>query len=265
MMQPEDYIGARRDALRSAYAGEIEALKRRGRQRRAVRLASAGLLAAALAVAAGAAQFGWRDISAGTAPMVVAAAGSRIHLDAGAAVRLPLAPWRREARLLEGDAVFDVVHDESAPFVVVVGRTRLTDLGTRFMVRTSDSVTRVAVFEGLVEVEPPSGPAGRLAAGEAAAVTAGGVASVPAPDEAEATAWRQGRLVFRDAPLSEVAERISRYRQRPVRVGHPAAAGLKVSGSFRLDDLDGALRTLEHALPVALRDEGEATLLMPRR
>lgn len=266
MAQPEDFIATRREALRSAYAGEIDALKRRGRRRRAMRLGVAGFLALAVGGGAATAQFGWREVAAGSAPMLVEmGGGSRVHLDAGASARLPLAPWRREARLLGGDAVFDVVHRDADPFVVTVGRTRLTDLGTRFLVRASDAVTRVAVFEGLVEVAPPSGAPGRVEAGQAVAVTAEGVAAAPAVDEATATAWRQGRLVFRDIPLAEVAGRLSHYRSRPVLVGDPAAGGLTVSGTFRLDDLDGGLRALAQALSLTLREEGGATLLMSRR
>lgn len=263
MAQPEDYITARRDALRSAYAGEIEALKRRGRRRRLSRAVLALTLLLGLGV--GIERFAFREVTAGTAPHVVDLAGGRLFLDAGARAELPLSPWRREIRLTAGEAVFDIVHDEGRPFVVRSGRIVLTDLGTRFLVRHSPSETLTAVFEGRVEASAPGDIRGILEAGQAAVISAEGLTVAGMPDEAEATAWRQGRMVLRNTRLDEAARRISRYRDRPVRADHPAVAGLRVSGSFSLDDPDGALRTLAQGLTLRLQEDGAATLLLPRR
>lgn len=266
MLRPDDFIASRREALRSFYAEEIDALKRRGRQRRIFRSIAGAMVSVCLVAVLATGHFGRREVVAGTSPMVVnLGEGSRIHLDAGAAIEIPLVSWRREVRLLAGDAVFDIAHDDAHPFVAFVGETRLTDLGTRFMVKTSGPMTHVSVFEGRVEVFRPSDPPRILDVGQAAMVGTAGIAAAPFLDEVEATAWRQGRMVFRDATLGEVAERMSRYRTRPIRAGDPAVAGLRVSGTFRLDDLDGAVKTLAQAIPISVRDDGGATLLLPRR
>src|SRR5690242_10179020 len=65
----------------------------------------------------------------------------------------------REIRF-EGQAFFDVVHDDARPFVVRTTSATLRDIGTTFSVR-SDSVggTRVAVTTGAVDVVATRGAA----------------------------------------------------------------------------------------------------------
>lgn len=252
-------------ALRPHYAAEIAALKRRGARRQTVRLLGGMAVVVALALAAGYASFGWGspETAAAMPRSLTLADGSRIHLDAGAAVRLPLAPWRRAARLLGGDAVFEIRHDDARPFVVEVGAVTVTDLGTRFLVQARPEAVAVAVFEGKVETATPANPPLVLSAGQAAASAPSGFVETAMPDEGETTAWREGRLVFRNTPLAKVAERLSRYRTEPVVVEGTALAALRVNGTFRLDDTDGALRTLETALPVRVRHENGRTTVLP--
>lgn len=252
-------------ALRPAYADEIASIKRKGvRQRRLSWLgrgAASGLAIMALVVLV----TGWRSIEPDHHATLThsLADGSSIFLDAGSAVEIPLIPWKREARLIRGDALFDIVHDQGNPFVVHAARSRLSDLGTRFLVQSEGEAVKVAVFEGKVEVTSQTGHKLALSAGQAAAAGEKGVVVLSMPDESESTAWRQGRLLFRETPLDQVAAKLSRYRAQPVVVGTPALARLKVNGSFRLDDLDGALRALEQALPVRVQDKGGVAVLEP--
>ncbi|NFV81774.1 FecR domain-containing protein [Magnetospirillum aberrantis] len=190
--------------------------------------------------------------------------GSRIDLDAGTVVKIPRQPWAHSITLVKGDAVFDVVHDESRPFTVHTPITTITDVGTRFLVRSRPDSSTVAVFEGEVAVTPPQGPAQRLTAQQAVEIRASGATKTLAPmNERGETAWRQGRIVFKDTPLSEVAARLSRYSPRPVLMGTPTLAGLKVSGSFAIDNGDDALGALEQVLPIRARRLDDRIVLEP--
>lgn len=190
--------------------------------------------------------------------------GSRIDLDAGTVVKIPRQPWAHSITLVKGDAVFDVVHDESRPFTVHTPITTITDVGTRFLVRSRPDSSTVAVFEGEVAVTPPQGPAQRLTAQQAVEVRSSGATKTLAPmSERSETAWRQGRIVFKDTPLSEVAARLSRYSSRPVLMGTPTLASLKVSGSFAIDNGDDALGALEQVLPIRARRLDDRIVLEP--
>lgn len=252
-------------SLRQAYAGEIEALKRRGAKRRAARRTGGSALVLVLAMAGAIAAFGWRGVEAVAGKPVTFEFldGSLVHLDAGGVLEVPIAPWRRQARLIEGDAVFDIVHDPSRSFAVHTPVSTLTDLGTRFLVRANQSEVEVAVFAGKVEIGSRTGHHLVLAPGQAARASAQGIANLAMPDESEATAWHQGRLIFRDAPLDQVASRLSRYRPQPVILGAASLGAMKVSGSFRLDDTDGVLRALEVALPVRISHRNGTAMIEP--
>lgn len=254
------------DALRDHYAPEAETLARTPR-RRTLRWAGGLAAAGALALILTFLSMGSRTVTAsGGVPVdLTLMDGSRIHLDAGAAVDIPHAPWSRRIALLGGDALFDVVHDDWRPFSVTAGPVEIRDLGTRFLVQTGREKIRVAVYEGAIEIAPGAGARPRsLAAPQAVAVWADGtVRAEPIPDEARATAWRRGRMVFDNTPLAEVAERLSRYWGDKVVLGSPAIAGLAVTGSFELNNRAGLLRALELSLPVAVRKGGGEIVLLP--
>lgn len=253
------------DALRDHYAAETGALAQPARRRTARWLR--GLAAACVAVLA------LIFLSSGTRTVVASGGvpaqltlwdGSRIHLDAGARVEIPYAPWSRRIALDGGDALFEVVHDDWRPFSATVGQVVIRDLGTRFLIQAGKDGVRVAVYEGAVEIDSGTGiPPYGLAAQQAVAVSADGKArSIPLPDEARATAWSRGRLVFDNTPLAEVSERLSRYWGDKVELGSPAIAGLRVTGAFEMNNRAGLLRALELTLPVAVRKNGSDIVLI---
>lgn len=254
-------LAAEVESLAPLYAGEMRSLT--WRRRLPLRAAAACCALLALGIVATVE----RGVTAdrGRPETVALWDGTRIHLDAGAAASVPYAPWGRSARLERGGALFDVPHDEDNPFTVRVGQAEIRDVGTRFLVELRDGETRVAVFEGAVEVTAAPGAAVLpLAAGEAARVSSdGGASRTPPVDEAAATAWRRGRIVFDATPLSEVAARLSRYGGGRVEVGSPDIAGLRLSGWFDLDDRDRLLRAVEMSLPVRVERSGDTAILLP--
>lgn len=83
--------------------------------------------------------------------------GSRLRLDTATRAEVSLYRTRREVRLPEGQAVFQVQKDPARPFDVLAGPLKVTVIGTRFSVRhtpgtTQDGSVRVAVEEGRVRV-----------------------------------------------------------------------------------------------------------------
>lgn len=253
------------DSLRTFYVDEVRALVHP--QRLSVRNRMAGLAAACIAILglAFVADPGRLVSASDGMPVTISLGdGSRIALDVGASVEIPYAPWSHRVTLLGGDAMFDVVHDENRPFTVSAGRVVITDIGTRFLLRSERDSLQVAVYEGAVDLEDGGGTVPRrLAAPMAVAVSSEGTTrEIPVPNEMAATAWRQGRLVFDNTPLSEVAERLSRYRGDRVVVGSPSIASLRVSGSFDLENRAALLRAIELTHPVISRKgNGEVTLM----
>lgn len=192
--------------------------------------------------------------------LVDLADGSTLALDSGSVAQLSRLPWPRQVTLVEGRALFTVVHDDHIPFLVQAGPASLRDMGTRFLVETKDGQTQIAVYEGEVQVNGSL----RLQPGQAAMASIAGLRLLPAPDEERAAGWSHGRLVFKDTPLDEVAAQLSRYQPGALRVDS-AVAHLKVSGSFDLSEQSTILRGLERILPVRILQETGGAAIVARK
>ena len=178
--------------------------------------------------------------------------GSRLRLDTATRVDVSLSRLRREVRLTEGQAVFEVQGDSARAFDVLAGDTRVTVLGTRFSVRhTAGSPVRVAVEEGSVRVAALENAqsAVLLSAGRQ---VAGGVVAALAP--AGIAPWRDGRIVLDNLPLGQALAEFERYGPTRMVVRDPAVAALRVSGSFDALRPDSFRQALVEALPVRLQE-----------
>lgn len=245
--------------LRELCKAEVRALPVPSRRR----FLQGALAAAASVVLAGGATYLFDPFSLrgesyatglGERRQVTLADGSTLDLNGRTRVTVIFSADRRLVRLDTGEALFSVTPDTSRPFVVEAGPGRVTVTGTRFNVRHDAQDMRVAVASGRVLVAGGQGAASRpLLAGDGVRVAAdGSVGAVQAIDIATITAWRQGKLIFNDAPLAEVVEEVSRYRENPLRVA-PEVANLRFSSVFRADDTNAFLVALPRILPVKVR------------
>jgi transmembrane sensor len=83
---------------------------------------------------------------------VTLADGSTAELNSKSRIRVRYDRDVRRIVLLEGQALFRVAKDRSAPFVVEVGNTRVRALGTQFDVYRKQTGTVVTVVEGRIAV-----------------------------------------------------------------------------------------------------------------
>ncbi len=195
---------------------------------------------------------------------VVLADGTRVALNAGSRLSAVIERDRRELTLASGEAAFQVVHDPARPFTVHVGDRLLRDVGTEFDVRRLDGKITVTVREGMVSVQRPAddarslflGPGSRLEHTEGSARTI-----VLAANADDAFAWRAGRLIYRDRPLSEVAADLNRYGEDQVRVEGPASK-LRFTGVLTIDNQPAMVQRLTSLLPVAASTQSDGVILL---
>lgn len=183
--------------------------------------------------------------------------GSRIELNTRTRVTVRYSGGQRSVALGEGEAMFKVAHDAARPFVVDAGVGTVTVTGTRFDMRRETSGVDVSVESGSVKVQGDASRAAdtRLSAGLGARIAIDGTVTAAASvDLPGVLAWREGKLLFNDAPLSAVATEVSRYRQQPVRVADAATGRLRISSVFSADDTAGLLAALPQLLPVGVRN-----------
>ncbi|QQN74315.1 FecR domain-containing protein [Croceicoccus sp. YJ47] len=222
-------------------------------------------MAACLAVVAALWLWQWFDratvyhTEAGEMRNIALADGSTIRM--AGATRLALdAGETRHARLEQGQAVFDIRHDEDNPFEVEIGGARLVDAGTVFEVTVRDAEVDVAVAEGAV-IYNPAGQGARIEAGQTLVFARDGHSirrgTMPVAQIGE---WTTGRLTFQDAPLSRVADDLSRATGHIYRVGR-GADGHVVSGSVTIDPLRSDPASAGPLLGLNVRREGDIWLL----
>jgi transmembrane sensor len=177
--------------------------------------------------------------------------GSRIELNTDTRVRTSFTADTRSVWLERGEAYFDVARDPSRPFVVYAGNRRVTVLGTKFSLRLDPDANRVqlAVAEGRVQfdairVSEPAAP--MIAIGGETVIAEGAslrVASRSVGSVATDLSWRQGLLTFDQTTLAAAAEEFNRYNRKRL-VVEPAAAEIRIGGSFEAANVDGFVRLL---------------------
>lgn len=187
--------------------------------------------------------------------------GSRIALNGGTRITLDRKD-PRYATLDRGEALFDVVHDDDAPFKVRVGDATLIDVGTKFNVVRDGKVTAVQVSEGAVIYNPES-EAVRLDAGRRLrAVDGDPHIELAAVAPVAVAGWREGRLIYDGQTMADVAADLSRWSGETVRAD-PRVAGQRFRGVLSLgknDDVAG----LASLLDVDVRRSGREWILSPR-
>ena len=184
----------------------------------------------------------------------VLADGSHIDLAGATRLSVSLSAAERQVTLDEGEAIFDVAPDASRPFVIAVGDRKIRVVGTEFDVRRRDGEVSVTVRRGVVEVtplDPAQGQGTRLTPGDRIDHRIGSSATRASTVSAdEIFAWRNGRLIYRDRPMSDVIADLNAQFPRPVSAADPKTADLRFSGVLMLDDEDSVVRRLTLLAPL---------------
>lgn len=218
-------------------------------------------LAAALLLATGSAYWHWLGFETryrtakGETQEIVLADGSTLRLNTDSELTVAVGSARRRARLLRGEALFEVEHDAARPFVVSAGEGRIEDLGTRFDVYVQDRRVAVNVLDGQVQIDSPANgeTLAVLSAGDAAAYDGKGRLDPGyRSDVQNATAWLDGTLTFDDLPLPEVAAELSRYHPVTFDIADRRLADIRISGSFQSGNLAVLLKTMEASFPIRI-------------
>ncbi len=204
--------------------------------------------------------------ASGTREIVSLSDGSQIELNTNTALRVSATLGERTVWLDRGEAYFQIKHSAAHPFTVFVAGNRVTDLGTKFTIRTDVRKTEVALTEGSARLESASGGdkarAITLKPGDVAIASAGAISITRKPlrklnDE---LGWLGGVLIFDNTTLADAAAQFNRYSQhRLVVVGD--ASGLKIDGTFPANDPAAFATIAEHILHLHAHDNGSEIVI----
>jgi transmembrane sensor len=238
-------------------------------------VAASVLIAAAVWVWRSAPRAEFYETTRGGFQRVVLGDHSAIELNTDTRLRVELSSTIRKIELIRGEANFEVSHDATRPFVVLVGRTGVLAVGTRFDVLKLDNSVEVTVDEGRVMIgapelleharslEPNLSPL--VVAGQTAVAGSDGVKLKVLPKDAVARklAWQDQMLAFDGDSLVEVVTQFNRYNDKQLVIVDPSVAALKVGGYFRPTNLDAFVNVLESNFGIRATADGSRILLAP--
>lgn len=204
--------------------------------------------------------------------IITLADGSRIHLNTASAVEVAMRKHSRRIRLVKGEALFEVAHDASRPFLVDAGAARLRAVGTAFNVRIRDTLVEltvtegiVAVAEGAVDVDRPG--VSKIVAGGGAVIGSGAMAPTALDPTVlrQRTAWQDGVIELDGETLAQAVAEFNRYRGPPIIIGDPRLANLRVGGRFEVDEAEKFLTAVEGSFPVSAIPAADGSILLVTR
>lgn len=171
--------------------------------------------------------------------------------------------------LLDGEAFFVVKHGQQHPFSVRSGSLTTVDIGTAFNIRhrQADSVVKVGVAEGAVNVLDHSQPQARVIGlltqqqQLSYAIATRQAIIDTLPDAEQIGGWRDGILAFRQQSLQEVAQELERYYGIHIRFARPQTAHIQITTTIRESTATEALDIIALTAGVVIERSGTTALI----
>jgi transmembrane sensor len=191
---------------------------------------------------------------------VTLADGSRLVMAGSSAVRVDLAPGRRNALVEKGRARFSITRG-GPPFMVSSGDTSVRMNEGIVDVSQRTAATHVELISGAAEISSLSDPERRERIGAPAAIdrplTVG-------RETVAAGSSKFTRLSFDGARLADVVASANRYGGHQIIIDDPDIANLRVTLVYRAGDTDGLARSLADAFQLEVHEDSSGDLLVER-
>lgn len=187
--------------------------------------------------------------------------GTMVTLAPDTRLRYNVDPVRtRRDVYLDGEAYFNVVSANAAPFTVFAGNTSTQVLGTAFGVRNyrGDSITQVYVKNGRVAF---SG-VGVLDAGDVASLTTSGSSTLRRAQSIEGfRSWMDGYLTVEGEPFRDVLPRLERWYGISIHVADPRINDVRLTAVFRGKSISNLVAVLGGALEARVSERDKTLTL----
>ena len=195
---------------------------------------------------------------------VVLADGTKVWLNSASRLIYPQSFMGKERRVvLSGEAFFDVAHDAERPFIVETSRMNVKVLGTRFNVNDYDDNEEVSttLVNGSVEIFSGGQQAFRLVPGEQAY----GKENELEKREVNVrlyTSWIDGKFLFNNAELEEIAKQISRWYDVEIFFSSENVKKVRFTGAIvKFKPLDDLVRMIESTSQVRFSVKGKTIVI----
>lgn len=181
--------------------------------------------------------------------------GTIAYLNSGSKLSYPLPYDKNERRVtLIGEAYFKVTHNSEQPFVVSVAndKMRVKVLGTEFNLQSyeDETIVQTTLVSGSVDLEMvKSGQViskANLKPSERAVYDMdSGSVSITTVNTEYDTAWKDGRLMFKDLPLPQLLKKLAYFYNVKFEVKDPIINSYCFTGTFQNKQLSQVLDYLK--------------------
>ena len=192
--------------------------------------------------------------------------GSRVQLNTDTVIDIDFDGRHRKVRLVKGEALFEIIHNQSRPFLVYVGTNVIRAVGTSFVVKLIGDEIEVTIKEGRVELKSLDDDTQNRLKTEltiASAVFDAGqtvklnkeiqtLQEIVTEEIDRKLAWRDGLIIFSGEQLDQVVEEISRYTPVKIVITDPELNMLRIGGRFKIGETDAMLEVLETGFGVSV-------------
>jgi transmembrane sensor len=205
----------------------------------------------------------------GTRTALRLADSSLVWLNSGSSLRYPdkFVGSHREV-YLNGEAYFDVKCNAQMPFIVRTNDIVVKATGTKFNILNfnSDQESQVTLVAGKVSVS------GINEEGNDAFITdmvpdqhviidkSTGAVSINKVDTYKYISWKDGKLIFRNEPLSDVAKKLSQIFNVDIEIEGSSINYYTYRATFQDETLSDILKLLEISSPIGYRELKRAPL-----
>lgn len=197
---------------------------------------------------------------------LVMADGTRVWLNSQTHLRFPTSFKEKERRVyLEGEAYFEVAHDQKHPFIVCTQeQVEVKVLGTSFNVRAyaDEGKMETVLEEGAVQVRKLDRELVLHPGMKAMYNYSEDRLTAEKVDTELFTAWRKGHFVFQDETLENILHHLSRWYGMTVFYANEEVKQLIYSGDIRkYDTIQNLLEVMEISGGVRFEIKGNTLLV----
>ncbi len=207
-------------------------------------------------------QFAMQEITSppGVRSQVVLPDGSNVWLNAESTIKFKV-PFDKSIRdiSLSGEAYFEVKKNPDAPFIVKSGNVQVKVLGTKFNYKAfaEENNIEVILAEGKISLntegrakgnEKIMNPGDRAVFDKTANQT-----KITNEKIDKYIAWHNGKMIFDETPMPEVATQLGRWYGIDVIVEDPKINKYRITTTFENESLQQVLELLRLSSPIEIK------------
>lgn len=191
----------------------------------------------------------------GIVTQIVLPDSSKVWLNAGSSLRYPSRFTEKERIVqLSGEGYFEVQSDKKHPFYVSLDNgIKVKAHGTKFNISAyrEDQVMETALETGLVDVISASHTIPLKPNEQVCYNKEDGHFTTNRINIEEKTAWKEGKLIFRNASIEEVVKKLSRKYNIDIVLHRESSKDYKFRATFSSENITQILNYLRIAAPIS--------------